>query len=326
MKKPLGVIVSVNPKPNQPAANNAEIRKHYFLDSYVIIAPKRRLRPDSFSHPDEAHLVPNPSCPFCHNLKPSVWQLPRGRDWRVKVIRNDFPALTLDNPAAFGVQEVVLNTPDHDVEFSGLPLGHIEEIFDAYRNRLIELKQIEGIRYVLVFKNDGPMAGASIPHAHCQIFALPLVPPKIIEESDALNHYWDTHQTCAYCDIIEWEARQKVRIVAEDKHFLAISPHAASYAFEVWLLPRRHETQFANLNGSELHSLAVILKKITAKLDSKIISFNYFLQESLPNQNHHFVLKIEPRTSKWAGAELGTGVVINPVTPEYAALWYKSKL
>jgi UDPglucose--hexose-1-phosphate uridylyltransferase len=305
---------------------NAEIRRHYFLENYVILAPKRNLRPDSFSHPNEPHKLPGATCPFCHKQEAIVWQLPHGKDWRVKVIRNAFPALTLENTQAFGAQEVVINTPDHALEFSDLPVDHIEEVFEAYRHRLIHLKQIEGIRYVLVFKNDGPMAGASVPHAHCQIFGLPLVPPKIIQESDALNHYWDEHQSCAYCDIVAWEVRQKARIIFEDKHFIALSPHAASYAFEVWLIPRRHETQFANLNGSELHSLAVILKKITAKLDTNVISFNYFLQESLSNQNHHFVLKVEPRTTKWAGAELGTGVIINPVTPEYAALWYQGKV
>jgi UDPglucose--hexose-1-phosphate uridylyltransferase len=244
----------------------------------------------------------------------------------VKVIPNAFPALSRDNPAAFGVQEVLLNTPDHNVEFSELSINHIELIFEAYRRRLLELKALDGIRYVLVFKNDGPLAGASVAHAHCQIFALPLVPPAIERESDALNHYWDEHQTCAYCDIIKWEIEQKVRIIAEDKHFIAVSPHAASFAFETWLLPRRHVGEFAQLNIGELRSLAVILKKIAAKLDSAGISFNYFLQESLQQQDHHFAIKVEPRTTKWAGAELGTGVIINPVTPEYATLWYRGKI
>lgn len=311
------------PKPSPP---NSEIRKHYFLDSYVVIAPKRNLRPDSFSHLGEAHKVLNPNCHFCHNTETAIWQTPRGTKWEVKVIPNGFPALSRTNPEAYGVQEVVINTPDHNLEFSELPINHIELVFEAYRRRLVELKSFEGIRYVLVFKNDGPLAGASVAHAHCQIFALPLVPPAIEQESDALNHYWDEHQTCAYCDILQWETEQKVRIVAEDKHFVALSPYAASYAFETWLVPRRHVGEFAKLNVGEINSLAVILKKLAAKLDSAGISFNYFLQESLQKQDHHFVIKVEPRTTKWAGAELGTGVIINPVTPEYSALWYRGKV
>jgi UDPglucose--hexose-1-phosphate uridylyltransferase len=305
---------------------NSEIRKHYFLDSYSIIAPNRNLRPDSFSDNQRLHNEPNPDCQFCHNREPSIWQTPRGENWRVKVVANAYPALSATNPNAFGIQEVVINGPDHSLEFSDLPLDHIEEIFEAYRRRLIQLKAIDGIRYVLIFKNDGAVAGASVSHAHCQIFGLPLVPPKIEAESDALNHYWDKHRSCAYCDIIRWETSQKVRIIAEDKHFIAISPHAADHAFEAWLLPRRHEPEFAGLHASELHSLASIIKKITARLDMTSISFNFFLQESLENQDHHFVLKVEPRTTKWAGAELGTGVIINPVSPEYAALWYQGKV
>jgi UDPglucose--hexose-1-phosphate uridylyltransferase len=321
MKKPSRAIV----KPAKPT-QNSEIRKHYFLDNYVVIAPKRNLRPDSFSHLGEAHKVLNPNCHFCHSTEPSLWQAPKGHDWQVKVIQNAFPAFSLNNPQAFGIQEVVIDTPEHDLEFSELPVNHIETIFEAYHRRLVHLKAIEGIRYVLVFKNDGPLAGASISHAHCQVYALPLVPPKIEQESDALNHYWDSHQSCGYCDVIAWEQDHKVRVIFEDKHVLAVSPYAASFAFECWLIPKRHVTEFALLNQSELHSIATLLKKITAKLDSTAISFNFFLQESLSTQNHHFVIKVEPRTTKWAGAELGTGIIINPVTPEYAAMWYQGKV
>ncbi len=311
-------------KPNhQPSAS--EIRKHYFLDDYVIIAPKRNLRPDSFSHVSEPHKNADPGCPFDHNTDPVAWQTPRGANWQVKVVRNIFPALSPENPKAFGVQEVVINTPDHSMEFSELSLEQIGDVFSAYRHRLASLREIPGIRYILVFKNDGPVAGATVSHAHCQVFGLPMVPPKIQRESDALNHYWGEHRTCAYCDIIDWETEHMARIIAEDKNFVAISPHAASFAFEAWILPRRHESFFSELNVGELHSLAVILKKITARLDAAGISFNYFLQESLDNQKHHFVLKVEPRTTKWAGAELGTGVLINPVTPEYATLWYQGR-
>ncbi len=304
-----------------PPLPNAEIRRHYFLDSYVIIAPKRTLRPISVTPP--ADKVDPVDCNFCGAATRGIWQTPRGRGWQVKVIPNAYPALTVSNPRAFGVQEIVIDTPEHDLKFSELSIADIEIVFAAYRNRLRELKAIDGVRYVLVFKNSGAVAGASVAHAHCQIFALPLVPPSIEHESDALNHYWDQHKSCAYCDIIQWETNQKVRLIAEDKHFVVVSPHAADYTLEAWLIPRRHETGLAGLGVGEIHSLATFLKNITARLDTAGIGYNYFLQESLEGQDHHFVLKVEPRTTKWGGAELGTGVIINPVAPEYAALWYK---
>lgn len=303
----------------------SQIRRHYYLDSYVIIAPKRGLRPDLFGNDLQPHKVASDHCPFDNNTEPSLWQTPRGTHWEVKVIANGFPALSQDNPAAFGVQEVVINTPRHDHEFSDLSIEHIQEILAAYKDRIAQLSKLAGIRYVLVFKNDGPTAGASVAHAHCQIFALPMIPPKIERESDALNHYWDTHNKCAICDVMQWELQQKVRIISADKHMIAIAPHASSHALEAWIIPRRHVRKLADLNATELYSLAMNLKKLTARLDSAMISFNFFLQESLTTQDHHFVIKIEPRTTKYAGAELSTGIEINPVPPEYASLWYQGK-
>lgn len=316
----------MKPKPPQPEAAASEIRKHYYLDRYVIIAPKRNLRPDSFHHATEPHKVPNPGCHFCGNNEPALFALPSSKSWRVRVIANAFPALSLDNPKAFGAQEVIINTPDHDKEFSELSLDHITDIFQAYRHRLLTLKEIEGIRCVLVFKNDGPIAGASVAHAHCQVLALPMIPPGIEAESDALKHYQDEHNNCALCDILQWEEEQKVRVIFADKHLVAISPYAASHGFAVWIIPRRHVNLFTDLGAGELHSLAVVLKSVTARLDTAGLSFNYFLQESIAHQDHHFVLKVEPRTNRWAGAELGTGVIINPVPPEYASLWYRGKI
>ncbi len=313
-------------KSSTPASAEPEIRKHYYRNNYVIVAPKRNLRPDSFSHHSEPHKIPNPACHFCNNDEQSLLSLPSAKHWQVKVIKNAYPALSLDNPKAFGTQEVVINTPNHDKEFSELSLEQIEEIFSAYRHRLAALKEIEGIRYVLVFKNDGPLAGASVAHAHCQIIALPMIPPHIEAESNALNQYQDENNSCALCDVIAWEEQQRVRVIFEDKNIIAIAPYAASAGFGVWILPRRHETLFNNLRPGELHSLAVVLKKITAKLDAANLSFNYFLQESTSHQDHHFVLKVEPRTFRWAGAEMGTGVIVNPVPPEYAALWYQGKV
>jgi len=309
------------PKPT----HTSELRKHYFLDSYVVIAPYRNLRPDSFTKNREPHKTIAQDCPFDGNAEPAVWQTPRTGDWRVKVIRNRFAALTEDNPKAFGVQEVIINTPDHSLEFSDLSTDHIEDIFAAYRHRLTELSKLDGIRYVLIFKNDGPVAGASVAHAHCQVFALPIVPPRIARESDALNHYWDIHNSCGYCDIIAWEIGQKVRVIAQDKNVVAIAPFSSAHGLEAWIIPRRHVSKFVELHAAELNSIAIIMKKITARLDSSEISFNYILQESLANQDHHFVLKVEPCTTKYAGAELGTGVIINPVAPEYATLWYQGK-
>jgi galactose-1-phosphate uridylyltransferase len=98
-------------KPAQPTASQSEIRKHYYLDRFVIIAPGRNLRPDSFSHEGDSHKMADPSCHFCNNTEPALTAIPGPKNWRVKAIKNAFPALSLDNPEAFGSQEVIIETP-----------------------------------------------------------------------------------------------------------------------------------------------------------------------------------------------------------------------
>jgi UDPglucose--hexose-1-phosphate uridylyltransferase len=312
----------MNSSPKSPPSNNSsEIRKHYFLDQYTILAPKRNMRPDSFAHA-ASHKTTDKSCHFCHNEEPALWQSPRGKQWHVKVIANAFPALSVANPAAYGAQEIVIETPDHNREFSELTLVQIELVLEAYQRRLAALKALPHIRYVLAFKNDGPLAGASVAHAHSQIIALPMIPPQIEQESIALTQYWDTYGTCAHCDILKWESERRVRVVIADKHLTVITPYASTYAYECWIIPNRHLQTLDQLRPTEIRSLAVIMKNITARLDNSSLSFNITLQESVASQDNHIVIKVAPRTTIWAGAEIGTGVIINPVTPEYAKLWY----
>jgi len=304
----------------------SEIRKHYFLDRYVIFSPKRNLRPRSLTK-EEAHKksIGKEDCFFCPgNLETEItYQVGKGENWKVAVVKNKFPALTMENKKAFGTQEIVLDTPEHNKEISDLPIEHIVDILKTYNQRTEELKKIEGIKYVLVFKNDGGTAGASVPHAHSQIIALPIIPPKIMRESDAVDEYTLRKGSCPHCDIIEKE-KDSPRVVYKDENIIAICPNASSSPHGVWIMPVKHIRNLNNFKEKEYVSLAKALKLITGKLDSDGISFNYFLNNSLDLESHHFKIKIVPRISIWAGLELGTGVVINPIFPEDSAKWYRS--
>jgi UDPglucose--hexose-1-phosphate uridylyltransferase len=306
-------------------APSSEMRRHYFHDDFVIIAPKRNLRPDNFATANPTHKLETAESPHIER-DPSHFEVTDSRGkWLIKVIGNAFPALSTDNPKAYGAQEIVIETPRHNQEFSELPVSHIEKIIETYQNRITQLKKIPGIRYVQVFKNDGPKAGASIAHAHSQIVALPIEPPAIRREAEAMQAYAETHGACAYCDVLDWERRQKVRIIYEDKAVTAITPYASAYGFEVWILPKRHIGTLSSLRPSERVSFATILKKVAAKLDSTHLSFNFFVAESLAHYDHHLVIKIEPRQSTWAGFELSSGIIINQISPEFAASWYRGK-
>lgn len=304
------------------STEGGEIRKHYFLDRYVIIAPKRGKRPDAFANP-ETHSSETAASPAIES-EPAIFQIKDGNgDWQVKVIDNLFPALSLDSPQAFGKQEIVIETPHHNQEFSQLSLEHIGQIFKTYTTRAEALRKIEGIAYVAVFKNDGPKAGATIAHAHSQIVALPLVPPIVETEAIAFEQYRMRHGACPVCDILAWEKQQNERVIYEDDHLQAICPYAGTAPYGVWIIPKQHQPSFCDLGSGELKSFAEILRIVAKQLDKYGISFNFFLQDSLAGQDHHFILKVEPRPNVWGGLELSTGVVINPVPPETAADWYK---
>ena len=177
-------------KSKSPDAAGAasEIRKHYFLDEYVIISPGRAHRPDAPTGHGEDHTTEKPGSPAIEN-EPGIIEVP-GPDgtWAVKVIANKFPAVSLEWPRAFGYHELVVDTPAHSIEFSSLPIWHIELILQAYRRRITALSQLDNIEYVSVFKNDGHSAGASLNHSHSQIVALPLVPPSYLGRVAGRQH------------------------------------------------------------------------------------------------------------------------------------------
>ncbi len=304
----------------------SELRRDYFQERYVVIAPKRNLRPDSFAAKSEPHRLETATSPAIEK-DPAILNLPHGaKDWQVRVVGNIFPALSPDNKRAYGKQEVIVETPDHNVEFSELSLDHLMIVFEAYKQRLEALSKLPDVRYVSVFKNDGPAAGASIAHAHSQIVALPLVPPDLEAEAEAVDKYFDQFERCPVCDMWQWEAKQEVRLVFEDKSIAAVTPYASRFPFEVWITPKHHTGNFCDLSKTELRSIATIIKNITSKLDSINVSYNFFLQNALAGRDHHFLLKIEPRPGVWAGLELATGVILNPVSPEYSALWYRGQV
>jgi len=306
---------------------NSEIRKHYFMERYTLFAPRRDLRPKKLS-PEQLKKkkMTSEECFFCpQNLDKECSVIYKvggeGKDWKMAIIQNKFAALSFDNPKAYGTQEVLIETPEHNKDLSDFPLDHIVEILKIYDKRISELSSIEGIKYVLVFKNDGGKAGASIPHSHSQIIALPLIPPKISRESEAADDYYLKHNTCPFCDIIKKEENSP-RVVYKDENIIAFCPYSSTSTYGVWITTTNHRRTLGELSDAELKSLAKAVKKVIGKLDLHDISYNYFVSNSLEAESHHFKMKIIPRINIWAGLELSTSIVINTVFPEDAATFY----
>jgi UDPglucose--hexose-1-phosphate uridylyltransferase len=302
-----------------------EIRKDYIQDKYVIIAPRRGKRPHDFEQ-IVSKVSRDKKCVFCpENVEKDLIIRKyngQGKSWNLLTIKNKFPAVTLDNPKAFGVQEVIIETSDHAIELEDLPENHIKELLDVYAERTEEISKIEKIEYILIFKNDGGKAGQSIAHAHSQVFATAFLPPHLIDKSQKTQKYKLENGTCVYCDVIEKE-KKGPRLVVEDKHVIAFTPYASIHNYEIWIMPKRHLDNMTVLNNTERISFAKILKKILLKVEELGLPYNYYFHQVINDEDQHLYMKITPRGSVWAGVEIGSGVIINSVSPEDAAEFYR---
>lgn len=304
---------------NTPPEEKPEVRKHYFLDQYVVVSPNRGHSLHHSEYPKAGQLKTPPL-----EDETSVLEIP-GSDgsWAVKVIRNIYPAFSTGNKKAFGVQEILLENNPADVPFGQLPVEQINRVFAAYCSRIQALEQLKQLKYISIFHNNGLEAGASVKQIHSQIIALGVAPPELIEYARAYNNYKKQYGSSPLTRASAWEKEQLARLIHSDDKITIIAPYASQYPYEVWLIPKREIKSICNLENSEKTTLAKGLKAITLALESEQMSYNFMLQEPLQNKDNHFMIRVAPRPNVWAGLELNTGIVINPVMPEEAARWYR---
>lgn len=332
--------------PSSPlrGASVPELRKDYVTDTWVVFAPARAQRPVEIQGTTRPTDSPG-ECPFCpgheHMTPPEILAYRSdeadGSAWRVRCIPNMFPALTPDGEVrervealfhsveGVGAHEVIIETPDHSRAFSSLSKRQIQEVLEAYRTRAEELARDPRLKYVLIFKNHGAEAGASLNHPHSQLIATPIVPRRIQDELRGSEAFYEETGACIYDGILRDELEAAERIVFADDAFVAFCPYASRYPFELWILPRRHRPRFEDITTRERRSLAGHLKGALRRLDTLVgdPSFNWYIHTA-PNDgedhaSYHWHLEITPRLSKTAGFERGSGFYINSVPPEDAA-------
>ena len=306
--------------------SKSEIRKNYFKEEYVIIVPCRAKRPQIVSKSEGAER--NKVCFFCpHSFTDEISTFQDNNengDWEIISVINKFSSLTNDNDSAYGQSEVIIETRKHGLNMSEFSIEHIVRIFDAYINRLNNLQNMHGIKYVTLFKNKGKQAGASIAHAHSQVIALPIIPPKLKQEAESYKDYRIKHHNCPYCDIISKESNSQ-RVIWQDDNAFLLAPYASEFAYEAWLIPKRHVNIFSELSHQEKESYAKALKIVLSKLDFYDMPYNFYIENAIDNNDYHTHIKITPRANVWAGLELSTGIIANPISPEFTADFYRSE-
>lgn len=306
-----------------------ELRKDYILDRYVIIAAERGKRPHEV---DSAKASAGKTCYFCPgNESMTPPEIMRKGDWQIRVFDNKFPAVKLEGKPgldthndfytfadAVGKHEVVVETPEHDKQLWDLSEKQIAQVIEVYVERFKEISQLPGIKYVSVFKNNGAEAGCSIAHSHSQIIAYNILPTIIKQKVRAASKY----EFCPYCEIMIREEDSDRRIYSDDD-VVSFTPYASRFAYEAWIFPRKHITGMDQLEAKDIKGIARALHRVLAKLKTLNAPYNFFFHY---DEDLHLHLQVLPRfsTVKWAGFELSTETIINPVSPEIAAEFYRA--
>ena len=304
-----------------------EIRKDYFKENYVIIAPNRAKRPIESKRPNS--IEEGKICHFCpenfHGETITYQDNGYNGEWEIVSVINKFAALNLNNRSAYGQTEVIIETRRHGMDINDFSVDHIVRVFNAYIDRYTALRSMDGIKHVIIFKNEGGRAGASITHTHSQIYALPILPSQIENEAREYGKYRLEHGTCPYCDIIALES-DRPRVIWQDENLFVLSPYASDSPYGAWLIPKRHIRQISDLTHAEKQSFGKAMKIVLGTLDKYGIAYNYFVENAVNDEDYHMYIKLAPRPNIWAGLELGTGVIINPIPPEYAARIYRDNV
>lgn len=367
-----------------------EYRRDPLNGRWVVIAENRANRPYQFDLQTPEEIREHcPFCAGNESLTPEeidafrAGGAPNDSTWRVRVVPNRYPAITADDAfpdhAVFtnrfgnvldvdaplsdfeepfytpipgvGHHEVIVDTPRHVSSVSDLADIEMMSLLRMFRQRLQVLSQTKRFAYITIFKNVGRDAGASLPHAHSQLMALPLIPPPIQRELQRAIAFRNETRRCYWCEHIHHEIKRGVRVVEETPHFVALCPYVSRFPYEMAFFAKAHVSHFESLNEKQLNEMAMLLWRSIRRLEhsaqarrKKPLAYNLILKTApliykgpldcsdtsdsatwlrevdyAYEQVYHLHWQLIPSLAHPAGFEWGCGLHINSVSPERAA-------
>lgn len=322
-------------------------RKDPFGSAWVLISPERGLQASDFgstlARESESPLSPGNEeklGPEILAIRPSSSEID-GPDWRMRVVEH--PAALLQNKPFWtsadgpfthapssGYQEIVVEHPDATMRLETMSRAHLVEVLKLYRERLSTLAKREDISHVQLTRNVGRAAGALYEHPHGQLLALPVPNRWVEEEVGAARSYFDDHHRCLFCEVLSEEMLRRERVVTHNSAFVALAPYAAKTPFETWILPHKHDSDFAAVASNTLPHLADILQSVARAINVALDHPPYNLAlHTLPHagdEGYHWHIEILPRLTDHAGFDWGIGFYINPTPPEDAVRFLREAL
>ncbi|MCH9740625.1 MAG: UTP--glucose-1-phosphate uridylyltransferase [Epsilonproteobacteria bacterium] len=339
----------------------SDIRYNRLQDEHVIVASERLHRPNY--HNDDCSETPTPNnCPFCEgNERFTVSEIfairqadsqANKKGWQTRVIPNLYKAVQIEEPCehhfglfehwkGFGAHEVIIDVPEHFTSMTQWSVHNVIAWLKTLKSRVADLRGDQRMAYISLFKNEGSQAGATQLHSHTQLIALPFIPKTRREEYERSYAHYQQHGETLLASEIRKEEEAMERVVASSGEFTAYCPYASAYPFEMIISSKNALGQIDTLSEEHMETLAPLLLQTVKSLKSNLGCVDFNLEIFTPplqegtvehnllhqvNEVCRFGIRIMPRIYKHAGFELNTGIIINPVSPEYAAKLLREKL
>jgi len=320
-----------------------QLRQNIITGDWVVIAPERAKRPNEFVIPQSVKITDKSKCPFCPDSEgyKKNEKVHRANTENIMVIENKYPAF-IENESksqirsyyvegsfyrarpSIGDHEVVI-VKNHGLSLMTFDKNIMTEMFQVIKQRYDCMKEERGVVSIMPIYNHGAEAGASIDHPHAQIFASGIVANAVGKEMDGAERYYGINGSCVFCDIIAHELKEKVRVVYENDDFVVVTFYAARFPMETWIYPKKHQSQFETLFKDELIQLSDALIYTVRSMEKNVpnIPLNWYIH-TLPtthkdSSSYHWHLEITPRLANYGGFELGSGIIIDIMSPEDAA-------
>ncbi len=330
-----------------------ELRKDPLLGRWVAVLNQSKA-------PSEYDLFPEVNsekdCIFCpgreKELPPEIMSVPDPEGpsgkWWTRVVPNVSPLFRVegemgrkgegmyDKMNSIGANEIIIESPHHSIRPEDIGIEQMARVLSTYRDRMADLEKDPRLRYTLIYKDSGSLAGADNSHPVSQLVSTPVIPKRVKEELDNAKQYFSYKERCIFCDLMKEELRFGSRVIIETKNFIAFCPYASKFPFESWIMPKRHNCAFQDIRADEVADMALILSSVLKKLRAIFdgVPFNYFIHSApnrIPRKNHwhtlgedfHWHLEIMPRLLRTSGFEWGSGFYILPTSPENAAKYLR---
>jgi len=330
----------------------SEIRYDKIHNQYVIIAVERLHRPNISTTKTPKNS--KKECPFCEGNEsltpPEIFAIRENeankKGWKTRVIPNLYKALQIEEQnlsqrdgffeylKGFGAHEIIIDSPCHKKDFASFKKNEILNWLKTINVRISDLKNDKRLIEIVVFKNSGKNAGATQPHPHTQIIALPMMSKNSIDFLERNSKYYEIHGRGIIEDVAHNEKIASKRVIEQTDNFIAYCPYASSFSFEVIIAPLKVIPSTNRCSKEELIELSSILQSVFKMLKRQLDRFDYNITFHIAPLNEHFenekyikdidknfsfYIRIMPRIYMIAGFELSTHMSINSIEPEFCA-------